>query len=173
MMLSYIVADLLWIWVDPTCLPSIPRVVMFHHVVTILLLSIPLRLNKFHTYTCLDAVVEINTFFLIAKRQWPFLRQVMHWAYWTSFFPLRMVLYPYLAWHLCHELAGLPLYERIMAVSCQVILCGFNCMMLYASVKRSLGTDRKADSKLQGFCTDDLSRTSPSRQGARITAYRP
>ena len=158
---------------DPNCLPSIPRVVMFHHVVTILLLSIPLRLNQFHTYTCLDAVVEINTFFLVAKRQWPFLRQTMHWAYWISFFPLRMVLYPYLAWHLCHELVGLPWYERIIAVGCQVILCGFNCMMLFASLKRSMSKEKTNVSKTHGFCTDDLSSLSPSKQGARITAYRP
>ena len=170
-MLCYIVADLLWIWVDPSCLPSMPQVVMFHHAVTVALLLIPLRLNDFHKYTCLDAVVEINTFFLIGKRQWPFLRQAMHCAYWASFFPLRMVLYPYLAWHLCHDLAGLSWYDRTVAVVSQVILCGFNVMMLYASVTRSLA--KQKSSKLQGFCTDDLCQTSPGRQGPRITAYRP
>lgn len=84
-----------------------------------------------------------------------------------------MMLYPYLAYHLCHDLAGLPWYERMLAVSCQVVLCGFNCMMLYASVKRMFSKGQQSNSKIQGFCTDDLSRTSPQTQGARITAYRP
>ena len=160
MMLSYIVADLVWVWVEPGCLPSMPGTIMTHHLVTIILLLFPLRFPGFHHYTCWDAIVEINTFFMIARRQFPAQRKVLHWVYWVSFFPLRMVLYPYLVVHLYYALAvpGVPWYERCVAVLCQAILCGFNGMMLAASLRRRYNTNRsQAFSILQGFCTTDLS----------------
>ena len=171
MMLSYIVADLVWIWLDPGCLPSMPGTIMVHHVVTVLLLLFPVRHEGFHHLTCLDAIVELNTFFLIARRQFPACRGFMHWAYWVTFFPLRMVLYPYLIVHIYYALAALPWYERSLAVACQTILCGFNFMMLSASLQRRFSTDRsQAFSMLQGFCTGDLSFTKDQKQDVYITA---
>lgn len=174
MMLSYIAADLLWVWMEPGCLPSMPGTIMVHHVVTIVLLLFPLRFPGFHQYTCWDAIVEINTFFMIARRQCPSLRKPLHWAYWISFFPLRMVLYPYLVVHLYYALAipGVPWYERVIAVSCQAILCGFNFMMLSASMRRRFSNNRsQAFSMLQGFCTTDLSFVQDTKkQGVYITA---
>lgn len=158
MMLSYIVADMLWIWLEPGCLPSMPGMILFHHAVTVGLLLFPLRLEGLHRYTCWDAIVEINTFFLIARRQFQSQRALMHWAYWITFFPLRMVLYPYLVPQMYYALIDAAWYERWTAVSCQVILCGFNCMMLSASLRRRYSRSRcQAFSILQGFCTTDLS----------------
>ncbi|KAL3161784.1 hypothetical protein ABBQ38_008878 [Trebouxia sp. C0009 RCD-2024] len=171
MMLSYIVADLLWIWLEPGCLPSMPGTIMVHHAVTILLLLFPLRVEGLHHLTCWDTIVEINTFFLIARRQLPSCRRLMHWAFWISFFPLRMVLYPYLVVHIYYVLAQLPWYERFTAVACQIILCGFNCMMLTASLQRMFSSDRtRAFSMLQGFCTGDLSFVKDQKKDVYITA---
>ena len=170
-MISYIAADFLWIWLEPGCLPSMPGTIMVHHAVTLLLLLFPLRVEGLHHLTCWDTIVEINTFFLIARRQLPSCRGFLHWAFWLTFFPLRLVLYPYLVVHIHHVLAGLPWYERYTAVACQVILCGFNCMMLTASLQRIFNTDKtKAFSMLQGFCTGDLSFAKGQKQDVYITA---
>jgi hypothetical protein len=50
--------------------PSLPTVILAHHVVTFVLLCVPLRHPHLHWYTCVDGLVELNTFFLIARRQW-------------------------------------------------------------------------------------------------------
>lgn len=39
---------------------------------------------------------ELNTFFLIARRQWKGLRLPFSILYWATFFPLRIFLYPYM-----------------------------------------------------------------------------
>ena len=50
-----------------------------HHVVTFLLLLFPLRHPAFANFTCWDGITELNTFFLIARRQWHSQRNLMHW----------------------------------------------------------------------------------------------
>ena len=40
--------------------------------------------------------VELNTFFLIARRQWRPVRTLASWLYWGTFIPMRLLLYPYL-----------------------------------------------------------------------------
>jgi hypothetical protein len=65
--LSYFVADLLWIIIVPTSVKS-PSVIVQHHIATMLYILIP-----YHTPSvrwCMGACmsVEINTWFLIARR---------------------------------------------------------------------------------------------------------
>lgn len=47
-----------------------------------------------HKYTCVDGVVELNTLFLIARRQLPWrpARKLCSWLYWGSFIPMRCIL---------------------------------------------------------------------------------
>ena len=89
----YIVGDFLWILLWPHSLPSKPNVILFHHVVTMGLLGFA-RLNpEFAKYTCLDGLTEINTFFMVLRRQSNFARTLMHRCYWATYIPLRLVLY--------------------------------------------------------------------------------
>ena len=48
-------------------------------MVTFLLLLFPLRHPAFANFTCWDGITELNTFFLIARRQWHSQRNLMHW----------------------------------------------------------------------------------------------
>lgn len=43
-----------------------------------------------------DGLCELNTLFLIARRQWRSLRTPFSVAYWITFFPMRIFLYPYM-----------------------------------------------------------------------------
>ena len=45
-------------------------------------------------YTCLDGLTEINTFFMVLRRQSSFARATMHKLYWATYVPLRLVMYP-------------------------------------------------------------------------------
>jgi len=64
---SYFVADLIWVLILPNCVKS-PRVIIQHHIVTMIYLLIPL--HQVERRWCMGACmsVEINTWFLIARR---------------------------------------------------------------------------------------------------------
>lgn len=64
---TYFVSDLLWILLLPNCVRS-PMTIIQHHVATILYMSVPLFYpeTRFMMAACLS--VEINTWFLIARR---------------------------------------------------------------------------------------------------------
>jgi hypothetical protein len=47
-------------------------------------------------------------------------------AYWVSFVPLRLVLYPMLLVRFWVVLREFPLWERLLVVICQLLLCFFN-----------------------------------------------
>lgn len=74
----YIIADFLWILLQPATLPSLHGLILGHHVVTLLLLLFPYRYPAFARFTCWDGITEINTFFLIARRQFPAAYKPLH-----------------------------------------------------------------------------------------------
>ena len=69
-LLVYIVLDTLWVWRVPDALPSCPHVILTHHVATTALVMAPLFRPELAIFACLDGLVEVNTFFLILRRQW-------------------------------------------------------------------------------------------------------
>ncbi len=142
---TYILADLLWIWLQPTCLPSLPKVIMAHHAVTLVLLSFPLRFPEFGVYTCLDALAEVNTYFLIARRQYKQWAGVCDVLYWVTFIPFRLVLYPGLLVPFAQSLAGYSLLDNVLCLGAQGLLCLFNVALLYLSVKGLLKRRRQCE----------------------------
>jgi len=64
---SYFVADFIWVLLVPKCVKS-PMVIIQHHIVTLLYLLVPYYRteNRWCMGACLS--VEINTWFLIARR---------------------------------------------------------------------------------------------------------
>lgn len=135
--MAYIVADFVWVCLQPDAVPSLPSVILLHHAVTFVLLCAPLRHPHLHWYTCVDGLVELNTFFLIARRQWRTQRKLFSWLYWGSFFPLRMLLYPAMVPVFLHEMRAVEAaswWETLLCVGSQVFLCGFNVVLLALSV---------------------------------------
>lgn len=76
--LLYVLADFIWIIVQPSTLPSAHALILGHHAVTILLLTFPLRHPDLARFTCWDGLTEINTFFLVARRQFPAYFRALH-----------------------------------------------------------------------------------------------
>ena len=162
MFVMYIVADALWIIVEPDALPSLPQVVIAHHIVTIALLVFPLRHPEFAYFTCWDGIVEINTFFLIARRQWKAQRKLLNYFYWATFLPMRAVLYPYLLFRFWFTLKDFGL-ERILVCICQLMLCGFNGAMIYASAMRRI---RRVGSRDDLWGLANLTPATPQEKAA-------
>ena len=149
-------------------MPSQPRIILWHHAITFLLLQIPLHHPQLGRYTCMvrstegragrraggqaggwfvyrastaataasgplavsatcqrptdhppaalcssinacllqDGLIEWNTFFLVARRQFPSRFRLFNRLYWGTFYPMRLVLFPVL----------LPLFWQEMQV---------------------------------------------------------
>lgn len=142
----YIVADFVWVVVQPEAVPSLPSIILVHHATTFVLLLFPLRHPQLGTFTCWDGLVEINTFFLIARRQLRTGRQLFRCLYWATFLPLRLALYPYLLVQFYRVMQPFPLWELVVVCGCQTILIAFNLMFLALSIMSEL--KRKQESKL-------------------------
>jgi hypothetical protein len=106
----YFLVDLLWILKVPTCVKS-PLTIFQHHVCTLLYLYIPYAIKEYRWGMGACMIVEINTWFLIARRvfnqqgfePWIIdlsflsirikLISILFYATWV---PIRCILYPYL-----------------------------------------------------------------------------
>jgi len=63
----YFIIDLAWIWVLPKSVNS-PGTIIKHHIATLLYLIIPFRYPEYRWFMGACMSVEINTWFLIARR---------------------------------------------------------------------------------------------------------
>jgi len=133
---AYIVFDLAWILLRPDAVPAMPGIIVFHHLVTLVLLAYPLRYPHFAIYANWDGLVEINTFFLIARRQVKHWRWLMNPLFWLTFVPTRFIVHPYLILQFWQVTAPYSLLERVLVTASQAILCGFNFLFLYRAVPR-------------------------------------
>ncbi|EFN53634.1 expressed protein [Chlorella variabilis] len=137
--IAYVAGDFVWVFLQPEAVPSLPTVILAHHAVTCVLLCVPLKRPHLHWYTCVDGLVELNTFFLIARRQFRSrtTRKVFSWLYWASFLSMRMVLYPLMVplfWREMQMTEEAPWWEVLACVGSQTILCMFNVVLLALSV---------------------------------------
>ena len=141
--MGYVIFDFAWLYLYPTSVPSLSNVILAHHVVTLLLLTFPFRHRDYGHFTCWDGLTELNTWFLVLRRQWSQHRQLWDGLYWVTFIPQRLVMYPALLLKFWMVLGSFPLQERLLVCVCQFLLCCFNFGVFYLSVRRraSKGTD--------------------------------
>jgi TLC domain len=91
--LAYVVIDSIWVIVTPSCVAS-PAVIITHHAVVLLGWNIPVLFDETMQVWCsFGALVEINTFILIARRN---MRSniLLQYAFYTTWVILRLILYP-------------------------------------------------------------------------------
>jgi len=142
---AYILADLAWILIVPESLPRFPLIITVHHLITLALLSHPLRYPQDAHFTCLDGLVEMSTFFMIARRHCGGrLSAVMNALYWFTTVALRFMLQPYLL-RLFYRLAQpYSALDRGIVVGSQAFLCFFNCGLVVVAVNTKLYQKKKA-----------------------------
>jgi len=135
----YIALDFIWILAVKNAVPRLRFLIRLHHVATLLLLSIPLRApEKYGLFTSWAGVVEVNTFFLIARRQikHPFWQPLFGDLFWWTLF-LRAGLQPYLlVWYTSDIHANRePLDYYIISIGCMVFMTLFNFGLLILTLK--------------------------------------
>lgn len=97
----YMVADFLWVWVKPECVPS-PGIVLPHHIATLMLLAHPLRFPPHSGFAVLVTLVEWQTTIMVARRHFetylarqPELTKYINYAYWPAAIGTRLLLHPW------------------------------------------------------------------------------
>ena len=130
----YIVLDSVWIAFSPDAVPKFSSVILLHHVLTFFILLHPLRYSEHSIETCRDGIVELNTFFLIARRQarrGSLLNMLLSFCYKITL-SIRFIWQPYLIYHfhvILNVREGYRLSEYIMVLSTQICLCIFNILL--------------------------------------------
>jgi len=114
---SYFVTDFFWVVIVPKCVKS-PAVIIQHHIVTLIYLLVPFYRpqSRWCMGACLS--VEINTWFLIARRVFnkqgfpPWIidlsfvsirLKLISLCFYITWFSIRVFLYPLLLLHLTKE----------------------------------------------------------------------
>ena len=87
-----------------------------------------------HCSSCVqDGITELNTFCLIARRQWRSCRRLFSWLYWITFALMRMVLYPVLLPIFYRHMQGFAWWEQAAVCGAQLVLIIFNVVLLALS----------------------------------------
>lgn len=84
-----------WIATIPSCVPK-ASLILVHHVFTAVLLLVALRyIERFGKYGAMDGMVELNTFFLVARRSLPVksLQPLCNVLYWATYPMFRLFMY--------------------------------------------------------------------------------
>ena len=148
----YFLTDLAWICIFPNCVRS-PATIIQHHIATLLYLYVPFSVP--HTRWCMGACmsVEVNTWFLIARRvfnkqgfsPWviglpPFLSirvKLVSIFFYLTWISVRCILYPYLLmeftqlWIDHSEAVGTRLNVLAIVTPLHAIFCILNARWTY------------------------------------------
>lgn len=165
---AYFGVDLLFVISLPHCVRS-PKVIIIHHAATILYIMVPKRLPKFAWLMGCCMTVEVNTWFLIARRTFntlgdkPFssgvtlgksLRlAVISTCFYVSWFAIRMVFYPYLFTEITREWynhwgeVGTPFNSLLPTPIIQFILICMNFKWTVDLLRSKLKGQRRGKSK--------------------------
>lgn len=102
----YFLVDMIWLILWPRSVSS-PNVILIHHLLSSLGWLIPLYVPVLGKWVASCFLVEINTFFLIARRNLPeshpFLSSLIHSCFHLSWILLRLVLYPAIVYYFSFE----------------------------------------------------------------------
>ena len=154
--ITYITIDALWIIISPSAVPKHAWAIVLHHVLTFAILLHPLRYPEHAIETCRDGIVELNTFFLITRRnltRGSLLNRLCDVAYHLTL-SIRFFWQPYLIYHfriITHmdstdRPGGYPFAEHYMVMISQVLLCVFNIMIVLPGLlaKKKKPEEKKA-----------------------------
>ena len=113
-------------------------------MITLALLSHPLRFPSDAHFTCMDGLVELSTFFMVARRQCSgLLSDVLNALYWFTTIALRFGLQPWLLYRFSVLAAGYAPRDRFIVMASQSCLCVFNVGLVSVAVNQKFEQGRK------------------------------
>eukprot|EP00746_Dinoflagellata_sp_MGD_P167300 gnl/MRDRNA2_/MRDRNA2_97813_c0_seq1.p1 gnl/MRDRNA2_/MRDRNA2_97813_c0~~gnl/MRDRNA2_/MRDRNA2_97813_c0_seq1.p1 ORF type:complete len:290 (-),score=29.53 gnl/MRDRNA2_/MRDRNA2_97813_c0_seq1:147-1016(-) len=154
--LAYFAVDLLWVVLIPGAVKS-PSVIIKHHLIVLMYIMVPFLHPK--TAWCMGAcmTVELNTWFLIARRYFKDDRSSpsskdssvtesprpdswkdlwLHIGFYTTWIGIRMILYPLLVVIFCYEFHDLSM-ELGTYVNCMIVAPMIQVVLVILNLKWS------------------------------------
>jgi TLC domain len=98
---SYLVADLVWVYLIPDCVLADPKSILIHHLVTLVFISYPLYSKKYSWHMAITVSVECNTLALITRRncqQGSIMFHISNISFYITWGVFRLVLFPILTY---------------------------------------------------------------------------
>jgi hypothetical protein len=150
---AYVTIDLVWVLLIPNCVKS-PKAIINHHIAVLLYLIIPKMYPGFNFLLAILVSVEINTWFLIARRVFNkqgfkplFLKiplvctveiKFLSICFYITWFAIRVVLYPYV-YYIFYRMSkgpflvrhGIPRWVLAISVMFHTGLCFLNSSWTY------------------------------------------
>jgi hypothetical protein len=134
--LLYIIIDIIWLVLKPESVQS-PSTIIYHHIICIFGWFIPIFEPDFSMWISMALLVEINTFFLIAKRFFNHnaILTVLFWFSWVLF---RVIMYPLLVYFFYKELLS---YYDTHKSKFIIGLIGFILLLILTSLNAKWSVD--------------------------------
>lgn len=126
---AYMLIDIIWLLVSPTCVAS-PALIILHHIVAVAGWLTSAFDPNIQPWTSAAVSVELNTFFLIARRNFPS-NLALDFGFVVTWVALRLGVYPYMVYgyyrkfseHI-HPQHGLNVYS--ISYICLLLLMALN-----------------------------------------------
>jgi hypothetical protein len=129
---AYILVDTMWVLMYPECVAS-PTAIIVHHVICLIGWHIVMVWPAWEFYTSAGLIVEFNTFFLIAKRQFRSV-EALHLFDNVTWVFSRLCVFPLVCWNfLCvyiHMCKAYPTFQMGFIntglhgfLSCLIVTC--------------------------------------------------
>merc|ERR1712079_74995 len=146
--MAYILMDIVYHFVVPHCQPGPVRLVttLIHHFIVVWLVLHPLSEPRHLHFTAWATIVEVNTLCQVLNKA--FKMKIFSIGFLVTWFSLRLLWYPYLAYWFHNVLTGEGLqvfgYTYCQVVGSQVALCALG---LFWSVEFVMGRAKPKDAK--------------------------
>ena len=110
----YMLIDTIWIALQPKCVLSNPTALIVHHIASFVFLSVPFFEKQFQWHGALNLFVEVNTFFLILRRQASpksLIYNIFDYCFLSTWIFLRLVIFPVLVVFFSYEYRRFTQYD--------------------------------------------------------------
>ena len=151
----YVLADTLWIIIKPNCVMSNIASIIFHHIATILYMTIPWVDPQFSWHMSVCLLVEINTILLTIRRNLKkenLPHRICELLFYISWIVLRLILYPCLIPFMIKEYYRYTLIQNtwinimLMAPIFQIILTSMGVKWTWDLGRKFLVSKKKEQS---------------------------
>lgn len=162
--LVYLLIDVVWIYMVPSCVQAKPSVIICHHVCTLVLVAIPILDNRWCWHGMIDLISEVNTLFLTIRRNLKLdgpSYKLVNFLFYATWIASRVFLFPALAiffvdeYLLLSKELGSPVNIYIVGPVLQSLLVAFSYYWTYLMILKVAIPTPKSKKTIDGGRPDD------------------
>ena len=126
----YLIVDSLWILIIPQSILSSPKLIVAHHIATLIYIYFPWYYGNLYGILCSsDCMVEINTLIIVLRRRAlenTFIRKILDGLFLITWLCFRIIIFPIVAYFMIQQYLNLSsetylgTYNNIHIVACLI-----------------------------------------------------